>query len=157
MTSFLSLDGLKEYMGMQYKIPDCFKEVVGEEEAVDEGDGSTNDLENFLAGIDFDDDDIPIDATQFPGHDSESVEPSPVENNVEDQLNVYLPLINPNETTFQAFKRLTEQHPWVPFALPDKPRNELEEAEYDYFKQEESKYQRHAAYLNAKNGYVLGF
>jgi hypothetical protein len=41
----------------------------------------------------------------------------------------------------------------VPFAKPEDPRTDLEEEEYTFFQKEESKYNRHAAYLNAKNGY----
>jgi hypothetical protein len=137
-----TLDEVEEFLGMTYSLPEAFTSKTEEQD--DNGDASTNDLANFLAGIDFDNDDIAIDPTQFG-----------TANNIDDEdvMPIHLPLINPNETTFEAFKRLTQQHPWVPFAKPDKARNELEDEEYSYFNQEACKYGRHVAYLQSKRGY----
>ena len=44
---------------------------------------------------------------------------------------VHVANIQPYESTFQAFKRLTFQQPWVPFAKPESARQmEIEEEEY---------------------------
>jgi hypothetical protein len=69
-------------------------------------------------------------------------------------LAIHLPQINPNESTFQAFKRLTEQQPsWVPFAKAEAAKNNVKQEEFAYFNQEmeDKKYSQHAAYLNARN------
>jgi hypothetical protein len=146
-----SLDEVEEFLGMQYSLLEWFRSALSDKE--DEGeDGKAvdADMANFLAGIDFEHDDVPVDPAQF-GVNMEA-ENTEVGRGAED-LTINLPEINHNESTFEAFKRLTEQHPWVPFTKPDKPRSDMEEEEYAYFREEESKYNRHCAYLNARNGY----
>jgi hypothetical protein len=101
-----SLDKVKEYIGMEYKLPDCFKQDVddadGEEDTTDKGFL----LVNFLHDVDFDEDDIHVDPAQFGLVDTD-VEPNDV---FYRDLSLHLPEINPNRTTFKAsIKRLMEQ------------------------------------------------
>jgi hypothetical protein len=67
----------------------------------------------------------------------ESLEDVPLDDNVggsevdvliESKLQVILPLIRNRETTMDAFKRLTNQAPWIPFNVGGKDDVDLEEA-----------------------------
>lgn len=142
---------------MEFELPETFKTRLGDDgdaDAVEEE--ADTDLANFLSGIEFEDDDIPVDARQFALNPDEiDDEPSnhATLEELEREIAINLPAISKKESTFQTCKRLTEQQPWVPFEKPNKSLNELQEAEYQFFKQEESKYLRHGAYLHAKRGY----
>jgi hypothetical protein len=54
-----TLDELKEYMGMEYELPAAFK--VDKQTDYEQEAQAEEDLANFLAGVDFDDNNVAVD------------------------------------------------------------------------------------------------
>jgi len=112
---------IEEFMGMSFELPDEFlpsKSPDEEEENVDDG---VNDMQQFLDGIDFENDDIPINANQFTprdetttaeeidtrlhedGFNAEDLEPIEFET-FEREVARALPAIIDKETTMEAWE-----------------------------------------------------
>mgnify|MGYP000263817394 CR=1 FL=1 len=120
------LDGLTEYIGLDYKLASHFNvDDVREEAEDDESEASDQDLANFLRDLDLDDTgaaptgsagglDIPEDLLN-----EEEFQPVDVfAMDTEVDLSIFVPDIVANEKTHDSFARLTEKQPWVPFKSP---------------------------------------
>jgi len=143
---------VQEHMGLNFELPDEFRLPPSEEQptATDVGrfqfsegkegeEEGVSDMAQFLDGIDFDDDDTPVDEMQFTPRDDAMTEAEmdsrldeegtglleDVDANVfaafEEEVAAALPKIADNETTMQAWERLTQQRPVVPFKNPRLP------------------------------------
>jgi len=62
------------------------------------------------------------------------------------------PLIRPNETTAQAFARLTNHQPWYPFHTGSTPPSDIHKEEFTLFDSMESRFKR-GVRPRGKNGY----
>jgi len=158
---------LKERIGFEFELPEDFKES---EDITDE------DLNNFLHGINFEEEDVPIN----PSRHQPASEKGPTEEErdsrrdkearmfnldeleeltaeemltLELEVSRALPTVVNKESTMEAFNRLTQGRPWVPFKNPKEPQTELDAAECALFDDLSKSHDRHAACLNSAKGY----
>jgi len=180
---------VKEYMGLNFELPAEFCLPVEDREAStadthmarfqfssteEEGDedATAHDMAQFLEGIEFDNDDVPVHGEQFTPRDEteteeeiitrlhedsqgfaeEDLEPVAFEK-FEQEVASSLPRIVDRESTMEAWMRLTQQRPIVPFKSPRLPLTELDKAEHALFDELQVNYSRHSAYLGGVRGY----
>jgi len=158
---------LKECMGFEFELPDDFKESEDVADA---------DLNKFLEGVNFEEEDVPVNPRQHqPASDK-----SPTEDELdsrrdedvrmfnlddleelsagavlqlEEEISRALPATVNKETTLEAFNRLTQGRPWVPFKHPKEPQTEADVAEHALFDELSKSHDRHAACLNSVKGH----
>jgi len=160
------MNGLEEFVGMSYELPEVFvdnstliadvegepaSQVMEEQEAEEQA----AEISDFLQGINFDEEeDIRVDGDQFDG--AAAVQNQ--EATIKQAIAVHTAKIHENKSTMVAFKRLTEQQPWVPFKPPDTPESEVtnvDREEYALFNKLilEQKFCRRSASLWCRTGY----
>ena len=161
---------LVEYMGMSFELPEEFLPSKSAEEEEDDEEAGVNDMVQFLEGIDFDYEDIAIPPAHFTPRDEtttdaeidsrrqeedifdEDLEPIEFET-FEREVARALPSIIDKETTMEAWCRLTQGKPIVPFKNPSLPLTDLDRAEHALFDELQTNYSRHSAYLGGVRGY----
>ena len=161
----------KEHMGLTFELPSQFRESDGDDDEEDDGAAGAADMQNFLAGIVWDDDDTPVDPTQFQPRSERETE-AELDSTIDEEGFVYgdlcdeeldpkyekemalaLPAIVEKESTMEAFIRLTAGRPWVPFKHPRETQSALDAYEYALFDLLEKNYDRFCAYPNSVRGY----
>jgi hypothetical protein len=155
-----SIDSVTEYIGWLHKAPTIFEAVgTGEEEEETNDNVAVEDLANFMAGVNFDNDDVAVPTDDLPQlANMMDVNPIPLTTPVDTAIPIVIANVVTYETTFDAFKRLTEERPWVPFSDPkssDPPTDPVDKAEYELFERllQEDHYNRHISYLYAAKGF----
>ena len=157
----------EEHMGLTYNLPEQFQLTEASVEDIEgTGEDGVEDLANFLADIEFTEEDIPMDATQFTQAGNQQQEEDddfkPIrirefdEAMIESEVAKHHSNIVKNESTFDAFCRLTQGQPWVELANPDKPASQLsdlQKEEHALFDQLVPKYPIRKANIDSAAGY----
>ncbi|CAB9529634.1 hypothetical protein SEMRO_2567_G331470.1 [Seminavis robusta] len=152
-----------EYMGYDYELPDCLKEVTtrAEDDVPDGGAEGRNDFQDFLAGVDFADDDVPVQTPEAAAAEERILQDPEIDTEphsltaaaFEQELAKHLPHIRPKETSMQTFTRLTNGSPWVDFGDPREQGSPSDKAEFDLFESLSPNYDRHSNNMNGPRGY----
>ena len=130
-----------------------------------------SDMASFLEGMAFDEDDVPVEGNQFTPRDeteteeeiitrleeessglAEELEPAAF-TKFETEVASALPRVLDGESTMEAWQRLTQQRPIIPFKNPRLPLTALDKAECALFDELQVNYNRHSAYLGGVRGY----
>jgi len=141
-----SVNNAKEHIGFECDLPPELESNVVLEEAVDDEEEETSELEgpdSFLLEVDFAEEDTRIDPDQFPGGDDTNAEANDVQcHPLDDALamdenvdvDVFLPEIPQPESTHESVCRLTKNAPWTPFEEPNKgPSDEVDKVKHALF------------------------
>jgi len=116
------LDSLTKHIGLSCDLPEQFTDITDDDQERDEQ-AATDGLHNFLQGIEWEDEDVPIDADQF---EEELTE-------VDDWIWTIHTSLFTKKSTMDTFCRLTKDQPWVPFKKPREPRNDTDQDAYALF------------------------
>ena len=141
-----SVENAKEHIGFECELPPELESNAVVEEAVDDEEGETSELEgldSFLSEVDFAEEDTRIDPDQFPTGDDANAEANDVQHHPLDEVfamdknvdvDVFLPEILQCESAHESFCRLTKNAPWTPFKEPNKgPFDEVDKVEHALF------------------------
>ena len=165
--------GLKEFMGFDYDLPATLKEggvVSTEDTPADSGQEGLNDFQDFLQDLGYEDEDVPVIATETSTVEEvaaveaaanailqdPTIDLSPLDNNrLETEMAKHLPFIKHKETSMESFTRLTRGSPWVDFRHPkDRTKfDPVDKAEYALFDKLRPHYDRFGRNLNGPKGY----
>mgnify|MGYP007080208264 CR=1 FL=1 len=156
----VNLDNLKETIGFEYHLPDAFIDTPVEE-AVDDDDDDVecDEMAEFLDGLNFDGD-VPVDGAPTAGQQEGATEESEQEadffgDDIEVNIDIFVPVIQEHESTYVTFAKRTQQAPWVPFRHPRLAASfsSLDKAEHKLFDEMEGLCDRNCKRLDSARGY----
>ena len=154
------LDALVEHIGFEHCLPCSFNEPVTD--TVGDDPSATDELRDFLQDIEFDDfDDVPIDPSQFEPADGDNVvdnsvlDPDPFGFDAQVDLSIYMPSIIESEKTCDAYVRLTQGQPWIPFkdVAEEATFSALDKAELKLWKEMSIECDRNSKTIDGPRGY----